>query len=289
MALLPVVLGTGAEAHQPSVGQFAGKGHAATASGYVSQGTDIGATEHIAHESVCGAIASAVGKYYGRFLPAHRGAWLKVFWREVGEIGMSRTCLVRAVTRQYALVGKMRCKPLGVVQLPAAIATDIYYQARAEAQMVQHLGNVALAYCRRETLVHDVSHIVIQDTVVETRGYTIVRTEVGFHDFIVEVGGIILFPCPVASHVGCSVEVDMSVAQLGKHVAKYLLQLGGTHVLVQLSTIPCMHLVPIQAYGLCLIIQETIVLVDNLPKGFHIALGGIVELHLIDTRGKRQG
>ena len=44
-----------------------------------------------------------------------------------------------------------------------------------------------------------------------------------------------------------------------------------------------MHLVPIQAYGLCLIVKEAIVLVYNLPKGFHIALRGVVELHLIHT------
>ena len=148
---------------------------------------------------------------------------------------------------------------------------------------MQNLGNIALTYARGETMIDDISHIIIQYAVIQTCRYTVVLAKVCLPDFFVQVGGIILLPCPIASHIRSGIKVDMTVLKFAEHIAKHLLQLRRSHFLVQLATIPCMHLVPIKSYGLCLIVKEAIVLVDYLPQGFHIALWGILELHLIHT------
>jgi hypothetical protein len=79
----------------------------------------------------------------------------------------------------------------------------------------------------------------------------------------------------------------VAVAQLAEHIAAHLEELAGLHVVVYAYLIFMIDGIPIQSVLLLFVVEEAVVLVDNLPKGFEVAGRGVIVLFRIDTRSKK--
>ena len=80
----------------------------------------------------------------------------------------------------------------------------------------------------------------------------------------------------------------MAVAQFAEHLGEDLEELGAGHVIREAGTVAAAHLVPVEAYGLALVVEEAVVLIDNLPEGVEVAFGGVVELLFLGTGGEQE-
>ena len=70
----------------------------------------------------------------------------------------------------------------------------------------------------------------------------------------------------------------MSVAQLSQHVAKHLEELHGRHVVIDAYLIFRIHIVPVEAIFLLLVVEETVTLVEYLPERLEVTCGSVVAL-----------
>ena len=90
-------------------------------------------------------------------------------------------------------------------------------------------------------------------------------------------------PFPVAAVIEGGVEVDVSVAQLRKHICQDFKELivCDTPSRAYIIFIKC--LLPVESVGMLLIVEETVVLVDELPKCLEVSLWCVRVFVLVDT------
>lgn len=79
----------------------------------------------------------------------------------------------------------------------------------------------------------------------------------------------------------------MSVLQLSQHIAAYLKKLFRFHALGDSVAVLRMDGVPVQTISLVLVIQKTVVLINDSPQCFKIALIIVVESILRDAIAQR--
>ena len=81
-------------------------------------------------------------------------------------------------------------------------------------------------------------------------------------------------------------EVDVAVAQFGQHVAQHLEELFLRHAVVDLRSVACVDLLPVEPIDVLLVVEEAVVLVDDAPEGLEVALWRVVEFLFVDA-GRR--
>ena len=172
----------------------------------------------------------------------------------------------------------------GSGEFATAIAAYIHDESIAESEVLDDLVERALSHLVGEAAHVEVADVIVEDAVLGSRGDMVVGTEVTALQRIAEVRGVVLVPVPVASVVKGAVEVHMSVFQLGKHLGKYLEELVIVHRSFRAYLIYIIYSVPVEPVDLLFIVKETVVLVDDLPQGFEVSLGGIFVLCHIDAR-----
>ena len=91
-------------------------------------------------------------------------------------------------------------------------------------------------------------------------------------------------PRPVACQVETGVHIDVSVAQFGQHIAQDFKELVFCHTFVELPCIFIVHLVPIKVISLLFVIEKAVMLVDDAPKGFEIAVRIVGKCCFVYTR-----
>lgn len=119
--------------------------------------------------------------------------------------------LVLEVANRYLLVGETGSKLFGRGEQATRVAAHVNNQRTAGKQVRENVVQVALAKTIVKRGTADVAYIVVQNTVVEARGYAVVGAEIAARQRVREVGRIILAPGPVAAHVEGCVQVDMAV------------------------------------------------------------------------------
>lgn len=283
-----VVHRAGREAHRPSVGQFGREGQSGAAARAVAHDGDEGTFPHVAHEGVGGTVARTVGEHHGPLLPAHAVRRFQIFGFGSGEVVVPRPGLVGDVSHQPFLVGEACGQPFGIGQRPARIVAHVHDEAVAQAQVVHHFVEVAVADGGRKATIIYITDIVVQNLVINAGGDAVVGAEVGAVQAVAEVGRIVLVPAPVASHVGGGVEVDMPVAQFGEHVAKHFEELCVGHAVVDERPVFGIDFVPREATFLFFVVVETILGVDDAPKRFEVVGGRVVGILFPDAAGARE-
>jgi len=285
---ITVVHGTGREADTPAVGELRGEGHPAAAAGLIAHDGDIWAALHVAHEVVGGAVATAVGEDDGGFLPAYAVGGLQVLLHGLREVVVAGACLVADVAHMEEFVGEALREGFGGGEVAATVVAHIEDEAAAGLQGEEDGVEVALADGGGEAGADDIGDVVVEDAIADAGGYLVVGAEVGVLQVLVEVGREVLVPRPVAPHVGRGVEVDVAVAQFAEHLGEDFEELGAGHVIREACTVAAAHLVPVEAYGLALVVEEAVVFIDNLPEGVEVAFGGVVELLFLGTGGEQE-
>ena len=71
----------------------------------------------------------------------------------------------------------------------------------------------------------------------------------------------------------------MSVFKCAEHIGEYLEELFAVDIVARAYLIYFVYRVPVNL----LVVEEAVVLIDDLPEGFEVALGGIFVLLLIDA------
>ena len=102
---------------------------------------------------------------------------------------------------------------------------------------------------------------------------------------LVVVLGVVLMPRPVAGHVERGEDVHMTILQLRQHVGTYLKEMGIAHAGIQLFLVLRMDLIPVHPF----LIEETIVLVHDLPQSLEVSVRTIGELLFVDAGREEQG
>ena len=127
----------------------------------------------------------------------------------------------------------------------------------------------------------DVSDIVGQDGITQSRRYLIVGAQIASLYLLTEVGSIALSEVPIAGHIMRCVEVNMPIAQFVKHIAQHLKQSRRTHAIGNPSLILAVYSIPIESILFSLVVKEAIVLIHNAPQGLKVTCGRIlVDFHL---------
>ena len=193
---------------------------------------------------------------------------------------MTGSCLVANIAHQPYLVREATCKLFGIGDFSTAIAADVQYHAIAQAQVLEHVLEVAVANATGETLVHHIGNVVWQYRVLQAAAYVIVCAEVLLAEVCVEVQRIVFLPRPVAAQVEARGDVHMTVLQFGKHLAQHFEELYARHLLPQLALVLRAYVCPADAKLLLLVREEAIALVDECPKRIEVALRRIVVLIL---------
>ena len=75
----------------------------------------------------------------------------------------------------------------------------------------------------------------------------------------------------------------MSVAQLGEHIGENFEELVVVDLVTRAYLIYIILLVPVESISLLLIVEETVVLIDDAPQGFEVSLRGVFILGDIDA------
>ena len=162
----------------------------------------------------------------------------------------------------------------------AAIAADVDDETVAARHVEHHLVEVGVAHALLERLVAQVADVVVEDGVVRAACDEIVGAEIAAQQGVAEVGGIVLLPAPVAPRVEGRVEVDMAVAELRDHLGHHLKLLALAHLRVHPHGIFFVYGIPVHAF----LLEETVVLVQDPPQGFEIALRVVVVGVVVNTR-----
>ena len=274
----------GGEAHAPAAGQRAREGHAGAAARLVAHDLDAGQGLHVERELVGGGEDLAVSEHDDGLLPADVAGGLQIARLHRREVAVAAAGLVLPIAHEGFLVAEAGGQFLGVGQVAAAVAADVDDQAPTEDHVEQRLVEVAFADALRERFIAHVADVVVEDGVVEPGGNLVVRAHIAAQQRVADVGRIVLGPRPVAPEVVRGGEVDVTVAQLGKHVAEHLEQLLLRHALADLTGIAGVHLLPVEPVGMLLVVEEAVVLVDNLPQGLEVALRRVVVFIFVDAR-----
>ena len=181
--------------------------------------------------------------------------------------------LVLHIAGEGLLMTEAGGKPFGGGELSTPVASHIHDESVAEGEVLDDLVEAALTHLVGEAAHVEVADVIVEDAVLCPRGDLIVGTEVPALQGVAEVGGVVLMPVPVAPVVEGGIEVHVSVAQLRQHVGEHLEEL----VVVELShrayLIFIIYTVPVESVNLVFIVVETVVLIDDLPQGFEVALG----------------
>ena len=101
----------------------------------------------------------------------------------------------------------------------------------------------------------------------------------------VVVLGVVLMPRPVAGHVERGEDVHMTIFQLRQHVGADLKKMSITHAGIQLFLVLRMDLIPVHPF----LIEETVVLVHDLPQSLEVSVRTIGELLFVDAGREEQG
>ena len=75
----------------------------------------------------------------------------------------------------------------------------------------------------------------------------------------------------------------MAVAQLTEHIGQHLEELVIVIDACRAYLIYMIDGIPVETILMGFVVEETVMLVDDMPKGLEVAFGGIVVLGLIDT------
>ena len=185
------------------------------------------------------------------------------------SLALVPTLFVPVVFRLFKLTGQS-----------AAIAADVDDEAVAARHVEHHLVEVGVAHALLERLVAQVADVVVEDGVVRAACDEIVGAEIAAQQGVAEVGGVVLLPAPVAPRVEGRVEVDMAVAELRNHLGHHLKLLALAHLRVHPHGIFFVYGIPVHAF----LLEETVVLVQDPPQGFEIALRVVVVGVVVNTR-----
>ena len=178
---------------------------------------------------------------------------------------MAGSPLMLPVADERLLVAEAGGHLLGIGQVAAAVATDVDDESATEDHVEQRLVEIALADALRERLVAHVADVVVEDAVVDARGNLIIGAHVAAQERVAHVGRIVLRPGPIAPEIVGRREVDVAVAQFGQHVAQHLEELFLRHAVVDLRSVACVDLLPVEPVGVLLVVEEAVVLVDDAP------------------------
>ena len=284
MVHLRVVHGAGRETDGPPVGKFRGEGETGAASRAVAHDGDVLQLLHGVDKVVGGAVGASVCQHTDGLLPAHAARWLQVDRIRFGEVAVPRTGLVADVAGQYLLVGKAGGNAVGVGQLAAGVVAYVDDEPFADGELLQHVAQVAVAHGIAEALVVDVADVVVERLVLQSRGDVVVLAEVDALNAVAEVLRVVLVPVPVTCHIEARVEIDVSVAQFGKHPVEHIEQVLVRHVVDDVAAVTFVHFVPVKPVLLCLVVQEAVLLVDGVPQCLEVAPWAVVVRFGVDAR-----
>ena len=76
----------------------------------------------------------------------------------------------------------------------------------------------------------------------------------------------------------------MSVAQFGQHLCENLEQLLVVELTFRAYIIYIIYILPVEPILMLFIVKEAIMLVDDMPQGFEVALWGVIVLFVVNTR-----
>ena len=93
-------------------------------------------------------------------------------------------------------------------------------------------------------------------------------------------------PVPVTPVVEGGVEVHVSVFQLGEQVGENLEELVVVHRAFHAYLIYIVEFVPVEPIDLLLVVEETVVLIDDTPQGLEVTLRSVFVLDYVDARNE---
>jgi len=279
-----IVHGAGRETDGPAVRNFRAEREARTSSGLVAHDGDQGKLAHTVHEIVRGAERAAIGQHHRLLLPPDARRRLQVDRSRVGEIVVSGAGLVRHVAHQHLFVRETAGQPLGRSKVSASVVAHVDDQSVADGQPVQGLVQVPVADAVGEAGAIDVADVVFQYLVRQTGRDGIIFSQVIALDAVAEVVRVAVEPFPVLRGGHRAAQVHVTVTKLVHHVREDLEQGLRRHVRSDAFGVPFVHLVPVQAVHLLLVVQETVLLVDDAPQRFEVGFRAVAG-HLFADAG----
>ena len=224
-----------------------------------------------------------VGQHDGLLLPAHAVRRIDVDGFRLGEVAVPLARFVLDVARQNAFVGEAGGEAGGVGEVAAAVVAHVDDEAVAGGQVREGFVQIAFADGVGEGGVGDVADVVVQNGIFQSGGDAVVTPQVSFDEAFVVIARVVQIPVPVTGGVRGRVEVHVPVLQLGQHVAQYFEQTVAAHVGGNQRLVFVMDGIPIYL----LVVQEAVLLVDDFPESFEVALRGIVEFFFADAARKQ--
>ena len=277
--------GRGGEPDSPTVGQFGGEGHAASATSCRADDCDIGEGLHHGYEVVGRREGGAVGEHHHGLSPHYASLFRRVVIIRVrfGEIIVAGAVFVAYRPGEYPDGSESCYQCLDIGHRPTSVVAHIENQSVGSGEVGQDGIQVAVAHPIGEARIMYVADILGEYAVGEAPGLTVVEVEIILlnHPRLV-VLGIIAPPFPVIGGVERSGEVGMAVAQLVEHTGTDIKQLLAGHRRIDLLAVAVMHLVPVDI----LVGEETVMFVEDSPQLLEIAYRVVGKL--LDIMASRQ-
>ena len=203
---------------------------------------------------------------------------------------MTLSRLVLQITHQRLLIAETCCELFCIGEVAASILTDVDDDSVTEGEVAQDLVQTTIANGACEAAIVRIADIIVEDPIAHTGGDAVVCVEVFALECVAEIRRIVLVPTPIAAVVERRIEVHMAITQFAQHIREHLEQLVLVGFFPRAYLIYIIYSIPVEAVFMLLIVEETVVLIDNLPKGLKVPLSRIREFFLIDAgRSGEQG